>query len=201
MSGESMRTWQTMPHCFPVHAFFHTPYFIQQTQKEELMLRSLFSRKKKQQEVTILAPLTGVMVPLSEVPDPVFAQQVVGDGVAIDPTEGVLVSPVDGKVTHLFPTHHAIALTSDNGLEILLHIGIDTVKLNGEGFTPFVSVGDQVKAGDKLIEFQLDTIRQAGCATVTPVVITNGDVVAEKQVIAPPNVHAGQEPVMNVVVK
>lgn len=165
------------------------------------MLRSLFSRKKKQQEVTILAPLTGVVVPLSEVPDPVFAQQVVGDGVAIDPTEGVLVSPVDGKVTHLFPTHHAIALTSDSGLEILMHIGIDTVKLKGKGFTPFVVVGDQVKAGDKLIEFQLETIRQAGCATVTPVVITNGDVVAEKQVVAPPNVHAGQEPLMNVVVK
>ncbi|MDF2684234.1 MAG: glucose transporter subunit [Brevibacillus sp.] len=164
------------------------------------MLRSLFSRKK-QQEVTFLAPLTGAVVPLSEVPDPVFAQKVVGDGVAIQPTEGLLLSPIDAKVTHLFPTHHAIGLTSETGLEILMHIGIDTVKLKGQGFTPFVAVGDQVKAGDKLIQFDPATLQEAGCPIVTPIVITNGDVVAEKNVVAKANVQAGQEPLMIVVLK
>lgn len=164
------------------------------------MLRSLFSRKK-QQEVTFLAPLTGAIVPLSEVPDPVFAQKVVGDGVAILPSEGLLISPIDAKVTHLFPTHHAIGLTSDSGLEILMHIGIDTVKLKGEGFTPFVSVGDQVKAGDKLIQFDSAALEQAGCPIVTPIVITNQDVVAEKNVVAKANVQAGQDPLMTVLLK
>lgn len=165
------------------------------------MLRGLFSRKKQQQEVTLLAPLTGEVVALSEVPDPVFAQKVVGDGAAIIPTEGVLVSPLAGSVTHLFPTHHAIALTSESGLEILLHIGIDTVKLKGEGFTPHVKAGDQVKPGDKLISFDLDVLQKAGCPIVTPVVITNGDLVADKKVVSTGSVRAGQEPLMQVVVK
>lgn len=164
------------------------------------MLRSLFSRKK-QQEVTFLAPLTGTVVPLSEVPDPVFAQKVVGDGAAIDPSEGLLLSPIDAKVTHLFPTHHAIGLTSDTGLEILMHIGIDTVKLQGKGFMPFVSVGDQVKAGDKLIQFDPAVLLEAGCPLVTPIVITNGDVVAQQKVVAKTTVQAGQEPLMTVVLK
>ncbi|GED73002.1 glucose-specific phosphotransferase enzyme IIA component [Brevibacillus reuszeri] len=165
------------------------------------MLRSLFSRKKQQQEVSFLAPLTGAIVPLSEVPDPVFAQQVVGDGVAILPTEGLLLSPIDGKVTHLFPTHHAIGLTTDSGLEILMHIGIDTVKLKGQGFTPFVAVGDQIKAGDKLIQFDTNILQEAGCPIVTPIVITNGDLVAEKNIVDKTTVLAGQEPLMTVVLK
>lgn len=164
------------------------------------MLRGLFSRKK-QEEVTFLAPLTGAIVPLSEVPDPVFAQKVVGDGVAILPSEGLLLAPIDAKVTHLFPTHHAIGLTSDSGLEILMHIGIDTVKLKGQGFTPFVSVGDQVKAGDKLIEFNASVLKEAGCPIVTPIVITNGDVVAEKNIVAKADVQAGREPIMTVLLK
>ncbi|MFI8713670.1 PTS glucose transporter subunit IIA [Brevibacillus brevis] len=165
------------------------------------MLRGLFSRKKQQQEVTFLAPLTGTVLPLSEVPDPVFAGKVVGDGVAILPSADTLVSPVDGKVTHLFPTHHAIGLSTESGLEILMHIGIDTVKLNGKGFTPFVSVGDQVKAGDRLIQFDKSVLQDAGCPIVTPIVITNGDRVAEKNVVAKATVQAGQEPLMTVVLK
>lgn len=164
------------------------------------MLRSLFSRKKQQEE-TFLAPLTGTVVPLSEVPDPVFAQSVVGDGVAISPAEGLLVAPLDAKVTHLFPTHHAIALTSDSGLEFLMHIGIDTVKLKGQGFTPFVAAGDQVKAGDKLIQFDIAVLQQAGCPIVTPIVITNGERVARKNVIATGHVQAGQEPLMTISMK
>lgn len=165
------------------------------------MLRSLFSRKKQQQEITFLAPLTGTVVPLSEVPDPVFAQQVVGDGIAILPAEGMLLSPVDGKVTHLFPTHHAIGLSTESGLEILIHIGIDTVKLKGQGFTPFVAVGDQVRAGDSLIQFDTGVLQEAGCPIVTPIVITNGDLVAEKNIVTKDHVQAGKEPLMTVVLK
>ncbi|WP_432775691.1 PTS glucose transporter subunit IIA [Brevibacillus gelatini] len=165
------------------------------------MLRSLFSRKKQQQEITFLAPLTGSVVPLSEVPDPVFAGKVVGDGAAILPSEGVLYAPVDAKVTHLFPTHHAIGLSTDSGLELLMHIGIDTVKLQGKGFTPFVAVGDQVKAGDKLIQFDISVLQEAGCPLVTPIIITNVDAVAEKNVVTHGNVAAGQQPLMTVVLK
>lgn len=164
------------------------------------MLRSLFSRKK-QQEVTFLAPLTGTIVPLSEVPDPVFAGKVVGDGVAILPSADTLVAPIDAKITHLFPTNHAIGLSTEGGLELLMHIGIDTVKLNGQGFTSFVSVGDQVKAGDKLIRFDKAVLEAAGCPIVTPIVITNGDLVAEKNIVAKATVQAGQEPLMTVVLK
>lgn len=164
------------------------------------MLHRLFSRKKPQ-EVIFLAPLTGTVVPISEVPDPVFAQKVVGDGVAILPSEGLLLSPIDAKVTHLLPTHHAIALTSESGLEVLLHVGIDTVKLKGQGFTPFVSIGDQVKAGDKLIQFDAAVLQEAGCPVITPIVITNSDRVAQQSVVAKAQVQAGQEPLMTVVLK
>jgi len=165
------------------------------------MLKSLFSRKKEKKMVTIMAPLTGEAVALEEVPDPVFAQKLTGDGVAIKPTEGVLVSPVSGTVAHLFPTSHAVVVVSDDGLEILMHIGIDTVKLNGEGFQPFVSAGDEVKAGDKLISFDLNLIEQKGYPTITPVVLTNGDKIAEQHVFIGKQVQAGQEKVIDAVLK
>jgi sugar PTS system EIIA component len=174
--------------------------FLVQTQKEEIMLGSLFSRNK-QQEVTLLAPLSGTIVPLSEVPDPVFAQQIVGDGVAILPTEGLLLSPVDGWVSHLFPTHHAIGLSTKSGLEILIHIGIDTVKLQGQGFTPFVAVGEPINAGDKLIQFDTEVLQKAGCSIVTPIIIANGNQVTEKHIVAKTHVLAGREPIMTVVLK
>ncbi|USG65848.1 PTS glucose transporter subunit IIA [Brevibacillus ruminantium] len=165
------------------------------------MLRSFFSRKKQQQELTLLAPLTGQVIPLEKVPDPVFAQRVAGDGVAILPSEGLLLSPLNGTVTHLFPTYHAIALTSESGLEILLHIGIDTVKLKGSGFTAHVGKGDKVNAGDKLISFDLEVLRKAGCPIVTPIVITNMELVMQQMIVAPAHVQAGQESLLKVVVK
>lgn len=165
------------------------------------MLRRFFSRKPQQQELTLLAPLTGLVVPLEEVPDPVFAQKVAGDGVALIPTEGVLLSPVEGRVTHLFPTHHAIALTSDTGLEILLHIGIDTVKLKGTGFTPHVQTGDRVGPGDRLIAFDLELLKKNGCPVVTPIVFTNSERVAAKQVLAGASVQAGRDLLIKVTIK
>jgi len=104
-------------------------------------------------KVVLLAPLTGPVVPLADVPDPVFAGGMFGDGIAIDPLEGRLVAPCDGVITHLARTGHAVTLQTAEGAEILLHIGIDTVELGGEGFKTRVAQGAQVKAGDLLIEF------------------------------------------------
>ena len=100
--------------------------------------------KKKQKEEVVVAPLTGKVIPLSEVPDPVFAQKMMGDGLGIIPTEGVLVSPVEGKVIQVFSTKHAVGIQSDFGAEILIHIGLETVNMNGEGFETFVKEGDTI---------------------------------------------------------
>mgnify|MGYP000037447388 FL=1 len=106
--------------------------------------------------VSLRAPLTGVMVPIEDVPDPVFARKMVGDGFSVDPLEGRLTSPVPGEVVDLQPSRHAITVRSAEGLEILMHIGLDTVRLGGDGFRAHVSEGQRVGAGDLLIDFDLD---------------------------------------------
>lgn len=121
----------------------------------------------------IKSPLKGQVKPLSEAVDPVFAQGVMGQGVLIDPSEGLLTSPVNGVVSVLFPTKHAIGLVTDQGLELLIHIGMDTVNLEGKGFETYVKQGDTIKVGDKLIRFDIDAIHQAGYTTETPVIVTN----------------------------
>jgi glucose PTS system EIICBA or EIICB component len=128
-------------------------------------------------EVIVCSPLAGRLMNISEVPDATFAQKMLGDGLAIDPTDSVVRSPVDAKVAQVFRTNHAIGLVTEGGLEFLIHVGIDTVKMKGRGFRSFVATGDSVKAGDKLLEFDLDAIRQEGKSAITPVLITNvGDV-------------------------
>lgn len=134
---------------------------------------SLFSRKKNR--VVLLSPLSGKTVELSDVNDPTFAEKILGDGTAIIPYEGELCSPLDGVVESIAETSHAIAISGDNGAEVLMHIGIDTVELKGEGFSVKVSVGERVKAGDVLIDFDIDIIKSAGYETVTPIIITNSD--------------------------
>jgi glucose-specific phosphotransferase system IIA component len=140
------------------------------------MLGRIFSMNK---ETVLVAPLSGTIVELSQVPDPVFSQKLAGDGFALIPDEGKLVSPVDGEVILLFPTLHAIGIKSNDGLEILLHIGIDTTKLQAKGFEALVQSGDSVKKGDALIQFDADTIQAAGYPLVTPVIFTNGEVDGE----------------------
>ncbi|MCY7147603.1 PTS system trehalose-specific EIIBC component [Streptococcus gordonii] len=125
--------------------------------------------------VEIASPLSGQVKELSQATDPVFAQGVMGQGVLIEPSQGDLLAPVDGVVSVLFPTKHAVGIVSDQGVEMLMHIGMDTVNLEGKGFTAYVSQGDQVKAGDKLISFDIDLIKDAGYVTETPVIITNQD--------------------------
>ncbi|MDW3987539.1 glucose-specific PTS transporter subunit IIBC [Staphylococcus saprophyticus] len=124
-------------------------------------------------EVNIYAPGNGQVIPLSEVPDQVFAQKMLGDGVGFIPADGKIVAPFDGTVKTIFPTKHAIGLESDQGLELLIHIGIDTVKLNGEGFESFVETDDRVHKGQVLMQIDLDYITAHAPNTVTPLIITN----------------------------
>ncbi|MEG0362050.1 MAG: beta-glucoside-specific PTS transporter subunit IIABC [Longicatena sp.] len=147
---------------------------------------------------SVESPLTGRVVALKDVQDNAFASEVLGKGVAIIPTEGVLVAPVDGVVSVLFPTLHAVGFTSDDGVEVLVHVGLDTVQLNGEGFMAFVKQGDHVSKGQKILEFDIEAICKAGYVIETPVVISNSstylDVLSERV----DNVNCG-ETLLNIV--
>ena len=123
--------------------------------------------------VAVFAPLTGKVIPLSEVTDAAFSSGALGQGAAIVPQEGKLYAPVDGVVAAFFPTGHAVGIRTDDGVEILIHVGMDTVSLDGKGFEKKVSQGDHVKKGDLLLEFDLHTIEEAGLSAVTPVIVTN----------------------------
>lgn len=120
-----------------------------------------------------IIPISGRILDLKDVPDKVFSAKLMGEGFAIEPIKGEVVSPVNGKVLTLFPTKHAIGIVSDDGIEILIHFGIDTVNLKGEGFKSFVNQGDIVKAGDKLLEVDLETIKPKVPSTITPIIFTN----------------------------
>lgn len=127
------------------------------------------------EQFVLLAPLTGPAVPLAEVPDPVFSGGMFGDGIGIDPLEGRLVAPCAGIVTHLARTGHAVTITTAEGAEVLLHIGIDTVELSGRGFMPKVEAGARVAPGDVLVEFDIDLVAQAAPSLVSVVAIANSD--------------------------
>lgn len=127
---------------------------------------------KKKREV-LGAPVEGEAVELSKVSDPTFGEEILGKGVAIIPSVGRTVAPVDGTIEMVFDTKHAISMTSDSGIEILIHIGLDTVTLKGEPFTAHVAAGDKVKAGDLLLEFDIEAIKEAGLDTIVPMVICN----------------------------
>lgn len=149
-------------------------------------------------EISMLAPMEGKIIDMSEVPDEVFSQKLMGDGFAINPSKGEVVSPVDGVITTLFPTKHAIGITADSGLELLIHVGMDTVNLQGEGFEAFVAQGDKVKAGQKLLKVDLDQIKGKVPSIITPVVFTN---LSENQKVSArigKNVKLGEEKVAEI---
>lgn len=129
------------------------------------------------QQLSIKAPLSGVLVPLDTVPDPVFSQKMVGDGIAIDPVSEVLLAPCAGTVVQMHPAGHAVTVRSNEGLEILVHIGIDTVKLKGEGFEPLVQVGQSVEQGDNLIKFSADILARKAKSLLSMVIFTNEEVI------------------------
>ncbi|SDQ18275.1 beta-glucoside-specific PTS transporter subunit IIABC [Streptococcus equinus] len=128
--------------------------------------------KELKQEI-IASPMIGQVVKLENVPDEVFASGAMGKGIAIDPADGTVVAPAAGEITLVFPTGHAIGMRTENGAEILIHVGMDTVSLAGKGFNTFVQVGDKVDAGQKILEFDLATIREANLPVISPVIVTN----------------------------
>ena len=137
------------------------------------MFKKLFGNKET--ELSVASPLTGKKVALEEVPDPVFSQKMMGEGIAVEPEDGLVVSPVEGTVVQVFPTKHAVGLETKSGAEVLIHIGLETVAMEGEGFEAFVAKGDKVSVGDKLISFDLSLVKEKAKSTITPIIITNSD--------------------------
>ena len=136
-------------------------------------LKKMFGGGQEEQKKVILAPVSGTVIPMSQVADPTFSQEILGKGVAIVPDSGVFVAPADGEVAVMFETKHAVSIKADCGAEFIIHIGMDTVNLKGEHFTSFVAQGDKVKAGDKLVEVDLEKVKEAGYDVTTPIVICN----------------------------
>lgn len=166
------------------------------------MFKKLFSKgNETSKNIEVFAPITGEYIEIENIPDPVFAQKMMGEGFGVKPTEGVVVSPISGVVDNVFPTKHAIGLKADNGLEVLVHIGLDTVQLNGEGFKTFVESGDHVKVGDKLVEFDIDYIDQNAKSSISPIIITNTDQTETLSITDSAHVTKGETKVIDVTVK
>ncbi|MFD2923524.1 PTS sugar transporter subunit IIA [Halobacillus naozhouensis] len=165
------------------------------------MLKKLFGGNKSTED-QFVAPLTGKVVSLDDVPDPVFSQRMMGDGVAIEPADGKVVTPVAGEVVQVFPTKHAVGIKTKSGVEVLVHIGLETVSMEGEGFEGHVDAGDRVQPGDPLITFDMDLVNKKAKSTTTPVIITNFDEVIEQ---FEPSYHetatAGETSIMTVKTK
>ena len=132
----------------------------------------IFKKSKQEESKGIVSPTNGELLEITKVPDEVFSTKMMGDGFAIKSTDGIIVSPVDGKVGVIFETKHAVIIESKEGKEVLIHLGIDTVNLKGEGFEVFVNVGDEVKAGDKLVKMDLPFIEANAKSSISPVIFT-----------------------------
>lgn len=135
----------------------------------------MFNFKKK--KANFQSPMSGTVLELCQVPDPVFSSKMMGDGFAVELQDSDVVAPFNGTVLSTFPTGHAYGLVSDDGLEVLLHIGLDTVELNGKGFHPMVKIGDHVKQGDVLLNLDLHEIRDHGKSLISPIIFTKGETV------------------------
>lgn len=146
-----------------------------------------------EQKIVLASPISGDILPLSDVKDDVFASGAMGKGLAIRPNEGSVYAPVDGEITTIFPTGHAIGITSTEGIELLIHIGMDTVELNGEGFETFVKTGDKIKKGDLLVKFDAELITNKGYSVETPIVVTNSNDFMDVLDLSQENVLHGED--------
>lgn len=146
----------------------------------------------------LYAPIEGEVIELAKVSDPTFSEEILGKGVAIVPSVGKVYAPIDATVEMVFDTKHAISLKTDSGIEILVHVGLDTVTLKGEPFTEHVAAGDKVKAGDLLLEFDIDAIKNAGLEVVSPVIICNTADYSEIKTITGKSVNTKDE-VMTII--
>ncbi|MBD0378747.1 PTS sugar transporter subunit IIA [Paenibacillus sedimenti] len=157
--------------------------------------------KKGQMEETIWSPLSGKVLKLADVPDPVFSSMPPECGIAIDPAAGRVLSPIDGEVVAMLPSKHAVVIRSDSGVELIIHIGLDTVSMKGEGFHAFVRNGDRVTAGQPLIDFSPDLVMRKATSTITPVFIMNPEVVDWLDIQIPDLAQAGITPLMKFRLK
>lgn len=147
--------------------------------------------KKKDDRIMLAAPMKGKTVDLSEVNDPTFSECMLGKGMAVIPADGKVYAPADGEISLVFDTLHAVSMTTDDGVEILIHVGLDTVMLKGEGYTSHVSTGDKVKKGDLLLTADLNAIKAAGYDVITPMVVCNTDDYADVEGVALTEVEVG----------
>lgn len=157
--------------------------------------------KKDMVQVLFNAPVQGRMIPIEDVPDTIFSKKIVGNGVAFFPEKGELLAPVSGTIMHIYPSLHALGISTDEGLEVLLHVGIDTSHLNGKYFTCFVEQGEKVEAGQLLLKFNLSKVKQHAKSLATPMLITNSDKVKSWSFAPFKSVKKGQASVMSVILK
>ena len=157
------------------------------------ILEKFGGNKNKQatEPLTVYAPFGGNAIAMEEIPDPVFSEGILGKGCGLEPAEETVCAPFNGTVTQVIDTKHAVGVTSKDGLELLIHVGMDTVAMNGEGFTCLVKEGDTVKLGQKLMTFSMDAIKAAGHPVTTAVVVTNADDFADIQVLAKGEIAQG----------
>lgn len=138
------------------------------------VFKSLFDRDdKKVSDDLFVSPVNGTLIKLSKVDDESFSKKIIGEGFAVETNDGFIYSPINGEVVMIFPTNHAIIIKSKSGLEVLVHMGVDTVDLNGEGFEIFIKKGDKIKSGDKLAYMDIEKMKSKGFITCTPIIVTN----------------------------
>ncbi|MGZ4159301.1 MAG: PTS sugar transporter subunit IIA [Neobacillus sp.] len=153
-----------------------------------------FKKSKKEKNIFIHSPLKGEVIPLESVPDPVFSQKMMGEGLAFIPTNGEVFSPVNGKVTQVFPTKHAIGIVTEDGLEMLLHLGLETVELKGEGFNININAGDIVNVNDHIGTFDLSYIEEKGKEIISVLVFPNfEEKISEMILLKSDEVESGTE--------
>ncbi|MCY7009096.1 PTS glucose transporter subunit IIA [Fusobacterium simiae] len=157
-------------------------------------------KKKEKIVVTIYSPMNGKVIELKEVPDEAFAQKMVGDGCAIEPDKGIICSPIDGRLMNIFPTNHAIIFETVDGLEMIIHFGIDTVRLEGKGFQKLREPGP-IKIGDEIVKYNLDDIKDGVPSTRSPIIINNMEKVEKIEVLSLGKIVKIGEPIMKVTLK
>ena len=157
-------------------------------------------KKKEKTIVTIYSPMNGKVIELKEVPDEAFAQKMVGDGCAIEPDKGIICSPIDGQLMNIFPTNHAIIFETIDGLEMIVHFGIDTVKLDGKGFQKLREPGP-IKIGDEIVKYNLDDIKDGVPSTRSPIIINNMEKVEKIEVLSMGKLVKIGAPIMKVTLK
>lgn len=150
----------------------------------------------KKSNISILAPIAGKTISLENVPDPVFSQKIIGDGVAIDSTGNTVVSPCNGTISAIMKYGNAFAITLENGVNLLIHVGLDTINLKGKGFTKLANVGDIVKAGTPILKIDKHFIESQGISLITPVIITNIDTVKNMNTLIGKSVIEGKNEIL-----